>query len=1062
MADIPTEYTEVELPLLRQLQGMGWQHLEGDTSVPYMTERETFRQVLLLDRLRLAVQRINLDEQGQPWLDEARVNQAVSALEHLGAYKLLEANRAATALLLKGTSVDGPDGKQHTVCFIDYEHPERNDFLAINQFRVDPPWASGDREFIVPDVVLFVNGIPLVVIECKSPAIDEPLAEAITQLLRYSNQRPGVTEPEGAERLFYYNQLMVATCFYQARMGTVGALHEHYLEWKDPYPIPLSQVAAEVGYERPSPQQVLAGGVLRPAHLLDIVRNFTLFRQSGGRTIKIVPRYQQFRAVQKAVYRLQHGQTRREHGDADQRGGIIWHTQGSGKSLTMVFLVRKVRTIPELRRFKVVVVTDRVDLEKQLSETAALIGEPLQKATSIESLKDLLRQPGAALVFGMIQKFQSGEEDEVRLSPAFPVLNDSEDILVLVDEAHRSHTRSLHAELLQSLPNCARIGFTGTPIEEAGKKRTREIFGPFIDVYTIRQSQDDEETVRILYEGRTAHGDVPESERLDRHFEDMFARHTREEREAIKGRYATALAVLEAPDLIAAKATDMLRHYVAHILPNGFKAQVATVSRLAAVRYQAAFERAQRELVAELEAFEPALAALDEEAQDKLPPETRFLVQAHPHLDKIRQLEFAAVISGDHNDPPAWREWTEKAKQESRISRFVKPLEEDGLAFLIVKDMLLVGFDAPVEQVLYLDRFMKGHVLLQAIARVNRTAPGKTHGLVVDYFGVADHLKEALEVYAEADVEGALASIRDELPRLADRHRRVLDLFTRYGCQIENTQACVDLLRDGRLRAEFQVHLKAFLQTLDMVLPRPEGLRYVRDAKRLGFIHKAAANRYRDEGLNLVGAGEKVRTLIDQYIRAEGVDPTIPPVDILATEFEEHVSEQHSPRAQAAEMEHAARYHIRKHFQEDPVYYKKLSQRLEEILSSLEGNWEALVEALRAYVRDVRAGRPADRTGLDPRTQAPFLSLLVEATPDGKVSEEELARLARATVEMVEQIRAEISRVDFWRNLVAQSQLRGRLVEYLDAHDLVPFERQEAVADQIVQLAHALHSRLVP
>ena len=394
------EYTHVELPFIRQLQALGWDYLEGDTGVPYLTERENFRQVLLTGRLRQALVRINLDENGEPWLDETRVAQAVGRLERLGKPKLIETNQVATDLLLKGTPIEGPDGRNVTVRYIDFEHPEGNDFLVINQFRVDPPWATAGRDYVVPDLVLFVNGIPLIVVEAKNPDLEDPLTQAITQLLRYSNQREGVDESEGAERLFHYAQLMVATCFETARVGTVGASYEHYLEWKDTYPASQTLGVSE-NPKGLSGQQMLVTGMLRPVHLLDIVRNFTLFTEVAGQTVKIVPRYQQFRAVHKAIERLTHGQTRRElalsgaegHGEADQRGGIIWHTQGSGKSLTMVFLVRKMRTLPELRRFKVVAVTDRIKLEKQLRDTATLTSEPLQVAGSVDEFQRLLRRP---------------------------------------------------------------------------------------------------------------------------------------------------------------------------------------------------------------------------------------------------------------------------------------------------------------------------------------------------------------------------------------------------------------------------------------------------------------------------------------------------------------------------------------------------------------------------------------------------------------------------------------------------------------------------------------------
>ncbi|HUX75336.1 MAG TPA: type I restriction endonuclease subunit R [Anaerolineae bacterium] len=1072
------EYTQVERPFIEQLRQLGWSYLEGDVDVPYLTERESFRQVLLTGRLREALACINLDESGEPWLDETRVAQAVGRLERPGKPRLIEANQVATDLLLKGTPVEGPDGRHVTVRYVDFEHPERNDFLAVNQFRADPRWATAGRDYVVPDLVLFVNGIPLVVVEAKRPDLEDPLTQAITQLLRYSNQREEVAEPEGAERLFHYAQLMVATCFETARVGTVGASYEHYLEWKDTHPVPTAQVAEELGVpgdECLAGQQMLVAGMLRPTHLLDIVRNFTLFTEVGGRTVKIVPRYQQFRAVHKAIERLTHGQTRQKlalspstllgvdsvegPGEADQRGGIIWHTQGSGKSLTMVFLVRKMRTLPELRRFKVVAVTDRVKLEKQLRDTATLTGEPLQVARSVAEFQRLLRQPGAGLVFGMIQK--ASDQSAIGQRPrfeqgavSFPVFNASEEILLLIDEAHRSHTSTLHANLMAALPNCAKIGFTGTPIIEAHKRPTHEIFGPFIDVYTIRQSQQDGATVRILYEGRTTPGEVADGETLDGLFEDMFRERTPQELEAIKARYATTGDVLEAEKLIAAKARDMLRHYVTTVLPDGYKAQVVAVSRLAAVRYQRAFVEAQRELVAELE----ALAAADEQARRASP-----LRGALPCLDRVRRLKFATVISPYHNDPPSWRPWTRQGLQDAAVEDFKKafdPEKDEGTtAMLIVKSMLLTGFDAPVEQVMYLDRPARGYELLQAIARVNRTYGTKACGLVVDYYGLAHHLKAALDLYAEGDVEGALRSIRDELPLLADRHQRAVSLFTARGCDLQDTAACVDLLYDARLRALFVIHLREFLQTLNTVLPRPEALPYVPDARHLGLIRARAFKRYRDQHLNIAGAEAKVRRLIDEYVVAQGIDTKVPPIDILAADFEEHVGRIRSPRAQAAEMEFAARHHIRRHFQEDPVYYQKLSQRLEEILQTFAENWEAQVRALRAFIREYRAAH-ADVSRED-RAMQPFLRLLVEASPRGRPTGEERARLAAVTVEMVDQIRGEISRVDFWRNVVAQEQLRGRIVQYLDVHDLAPFDEQELLADQIVQTARANHTLLV-
>ena len=787
--------------------------------------------------------------------------------------------------------------------------------------------------------------------------------------------------------------------------------------------------------------------MLQPANLLDILRNFTLFKTSGGRTIKLVPRYQQYRAVHEAIGRLLHNPTRTQHGTDDQRGGIIWHTQGSGKSLTMVYLIRKIRTIPALRRFKIVVVTDRTDLEKQLSDTAVLTGEPLQRAKKVKKLEDYLKQPGAGLVFGMIQKFKGGEdsEEEEQIEPIKKNLNPSEDILVLIDEAHRSHASTLHANLLEALPNCVRIGFTGTPIETSARTNTRRIFGSFIDQYNIRQSQADGVTLPILYEGLEARGAITQGDDLDQLFEIIFQDKTPEQRAQIKAKYATKTQVSEARELIKAKARNMLRHYIKRILPGGFKAQVVASTRLAAVRYQEAFVEAQHALVQQLQSRAAILASLNPDTLESLDAETRFLALAFPHLDTIRRLEFATVISSDKNDDPSWKKWTDKSQQETHIERFKKPLDQDSLAILTVKSMLLTGFDAPLEQVLYLDRGMREYELLQAIARVNRVYDDtKKYGLVVDYYGV--DIAAALSVYDNVDIENAWFDIRRELPKLRDKHQRIIALFTQNGCTIDEVESCVDLLRDERLRVEFNDTFKDFLDTLDTILPRPEALPYVKNAKKLGLIKKSVADLYRDEKLNIVSAKEKVRALIDQYIESQGIDPKVPPIDILSLDFKTHVQRHRSIKAQAAEMEFAARHHISIHFDEDPVYYKNLSERLTEILDSIADNWDGKIEALRQYIEQVQAGRPTNETGLDPKTQLPFLNIL------GEHSQIELPKLAQATVEIVNRIRQEVRRVN-WASPIVQEDLRRWIADYLDTNDLVDYDQLEEVADKLVQLA---------
>lgn len=1089
---LPDEKTYVEIPFIEHLKGMGWQHIEGDIDVPYLTERESFRDVLLTGRLQKALRSINLTEKGEPWLDDHRIIQAVSRLERVSSPKLMEANKEASEYVLRGVEVDGHPvlhgGKDKTVNLIDFDHPERNDFLVINQFRVDLP---GGKTFITPDMVLFVNGIPLVVIECKSPKLTNPMEEGINQLLRYSNQRQAVEEEEGCERLFYFNQFLVSTCRQEARAATVGTGYEHYMEWKDTSPLPMSVVAKELGKKELNSQDVLIAGMLRKAHLLDIVRNFILFDEKEGKQVKMLCRYPQFRAVQRAIARLRTGKTRKEDGDADQRGGIIWHTQGSGKSYTMVFLVRKMRTLDDLKDFKVVIVTDRIQLEGQLKGSASLAGETVYHADSKDGLAELMRDTSCNIVFTMVQKYQDREtpafddyevpeyemlkaaapsEDkkgEYKLPPKpiiFPIWNASEKILILTDEAHRSHTSMLHANMMRVLPNAVNIGFTGTPIIAGKGKKTYEIFGDYIDRYTIEESQRDGATVKILYEGRKINAKVEDGRTLDQFFDDMFRSKTEEEREAIRRRYGNVENILESLNLVQAKAEDMLLHYAANTLPSGFKAQVVAVSRKAAIRYYEAFAKAKEKLLKRIEILDPGLFRLSEDEQKTLDEETRFLMIAAKQKDILQKLEFAAIISGDHNDPPHYKQHTDKSTHEILVGKngkFKKSFKEDALAVIIIKSMLLVGFDAPVEQVMYLDRFMEGHELLQAIARVNRCRNGKTHGLVVDYYGVGARLTEALAMYAQEDIKGALINVKDELPNLEDRHRRVLELFHSRDIEdLTDVEVCVSLLRDVEIRAEFIRCFGDFAESMDVIMPRPEALPYVYDLKLLGFINKTAANRYRDSQLNIAGVGDKVKKLLDEHIVAQGVDPKVPPISIFDENFEKQVDALKSRKSQALEMEHAVRFHIQKHYNEDPALYKKLSERLKEILDAFGENWDALAEELRKFIRETRAGRKEDETGLDPKTQAPFLGILIDEY--GKPpTDKKMKELCEAVIEIVEHVKQEIGLQDFWRRKHAQNLLRTWIINEIDDRNLVPYEKIHRIADRFIELAKTLHLRLV-
>ncbi|MFJ8742366.1 type I restriction endonuclease subunit R [Embleya sp. NPDC127516] len=1070
------EYVQVEAPLLRQLSEMGWEHLPGQGEGAFKPEdptasgRESFAEVLMESRLREALRDINLGPDGEPWLDEARTSQVLGELTRITARGLLEANELTSELLIKGVTVPGlPDwdgGRDQRVHFIDWKHWQRNEFVVVSQFRVDVPGTSGLKH-IAPDEVLLVNGIPLVVVECKKPGKGDAIAQAVRQLKRYAGH--GRTKlPTGNPKLFHTVQLTVATCGERARLGTFTADAEHYAPWRDPYPLTDATIAAGLGCDERSvtEQNRLTAVVLHPERLLRIIHDYVTFMTlDNGIRIKAAPRYQQYRAVEKTLDRLLTGATREEDGDQDRRGGIIWHTQGSGKSLTMTFLVRRMRSIPELSAVKVVLVTDRTQLQTQLSQTLRLTGEEVEEAKRVKQAKRLLAADGPGIVAVMIQKQQdvaarSADGELSEKVPSLGELNDDTAIVVLIDEAHRSHGSTLHMNLLEALPNCARIGFTGTPIIMGKQKKTSRIFGSVIDTYRLADAEADGAVVRIFYEGNTVKGAVKDGRDLDEVFEDLFAEQSDENREALQRRYATKGDVLESEELIAAKARHMLRHYVTTVLPGGFKAQLVANSREATLRYRAALLAARDELVRQAETVS---ARLLDTPPDQLTTRQAAQVNAHRKLDLLRAMDFVPIISpGTDENEERFAEWTAQKPQDRRIDDFTKPFpaelgpDDHPVAFLIVKSMLLTGFDAPIEQVLYIDRSLKQAELLQAVARVNRPAKDKKCGYVVDYFGVANHLTEALKAYAADDVDGVLVDLREEAARLDAMRRRLRAVFTDPGVTPSGTtlEDCVLLLADGARFDRFEAELKRFLTTIDVILPEPTVRPYLKDATLYAEIALRAKRRFRVDGGEFDPAqyGAKVRQLLDDHLLSLGIEQKLPPVSLTADDFEEKVAALPSARTRASEMEHAVRDHIEINRGRDPRYYKLLSQRLEEILRDYAENWEQQAALLADLIAELRAERPAQDDPLSPVERAMYGVLLEETARDGVVAPETDKWLCDISTGVYTIAQKVTHRRDFWRSLVDQEDFRRQIVQWLITKDAAALDKVDSLANQLAEV----------
>lgn len=991
-----------ESPLVELLQRLGYSFV--DSSV-LDAERSSQSEVILTARLTRALRKRN------PWLSDANVQKIVRELTHVHAASLLEANQALYTKLILGSEVVqdlGAGPKNQQAHFFDFSDPKQNELLVTRQLRI-----KGSRKAIIPDVVIYVNGIPLVVIECKSPTLgDKWQHEAIDQLLRYQELSEKYRDL-GAPKLFQTVQLCIVTCLQDALYGTMGTPERFYLRWKEPWPHELAAIEAALG--RPAtPQDVLVYGMLSPDNLVDLVRNFVVFERDphSGKSIKKVPRYQQYSAVNKAVLRARTGT------EPAERGGVVWHTQGSGKSLTMLWLALKLRSDPDNANPTLLIVTDRKDLDDQITRNFNNCGYPSpQRATSVSDLRKLLSGPSGKTVMTTVQKFQevggTVGPGGILQKPKHPVLSTASNLFVLTDEAHRTQYGSLAANLRQALPNAVFFGFTGTPIDKKDRS-TLHTFGSYIDQYTIEQAVKDGATVPIFYESR-----LPElrviGQTLDKLFDHVFADRSAEERTAIKKKYATEQAIAEAPRRIEALCMDLIEHYRRAILPSGFKAQIVTGSRQAAVTYK----------------------------------ET---------LDRLHGPQSAVFFSSGHKDEARLSAHaTSDSERKDLVKRFLDP--DDPLKMLIVCDMLLTGFDAPIEQVMYLDSPLREHTLLQAIARVNRTADKKQYGLVVDYWGVSESLQEALAIFAPQDVAQAMTPKLDELPRLQARHAAAMRFFS--GIPVKDRRdldRCVLVLVPEDVRAEFEVAFRRFAQSMDLLLPDPKALDYSADLAWLGMIRKAARSRFRDDSIDVSDCGDKVRKLIEDSIIADGVSILVKEVSLFSPDFEERLHAHKSPEARASEMEHAVRHEIHTRIDEDPAFYQSLREQLERILTEYRARridaaqQLELISTLREKARS--RGQTAQDLGMSETALALYGILHGAHAADSALDEAKKALSENIEAAVREHVRI----VDWIHKDDVQREIRSLVKRNLAAAGFVDPERT-ALALKVIDLLKVRQGR---
>jgi type I restriction enzyme R subunit len=721
--------TVLEEIVLGFLEEEGWGLAHGPNIAPgeLTAERSDYRDVVLVGRLRAAIERLN------PSLPSDAVDEAVKTVLRAESQVVMTENWRAYELLTQGVPVEYRDAdglvREVRADLIDWLNPANNDFVAINQFTII---GKSDRR---PDVMLFVNGLPLVLMELKKPGVENAsLRGAFNQVRTYLSQIPDA---------FTWNQITVISDGVQARSGTLTAAWEHYAPWK-------TMDGSKVVEGEVSQAEVLVRGMFAPERLLDLVRNFVACTDEAGSLVKKTPKYHQYWAVNKAVLSTV------EAVEGDGRAGVVWHTQGSGKSLEMEWYAGKIMRHPAMENPTIVVLTDRNDLDDQLFDdtfAASRPGAPLPEmpvqAGTRDELKALLnkRQSGG-IIFSTIQKFGLSKEEK-EAGTSFPTLSERVNIVVMVDEAHRSNydfVDGFARHLRDGLPNATYIGFTGTPIESKDKS-TRRVFGDYIDVYDLTQAVVDGATVKVYYEPRLAKVDLPREvlPQLDEAFADATSGTEDEARERLKSKWAQIEAVVGSDKRIKELAADIVQHWEARKEILAGKAIIVAMSRRIAVA-----------IYDEIATLRPGWVTDDDTTGRMKVVITGSAADVETLQPHIRNKQALRALKNRAKDP------------------------EDPLEIVIVRDMWLTGFDSPSLHTMYVDKPMRGANLMQAIARVNRTFKDKPAGLVVDYLGIAEDLKLALADYTQRDQQtqdlGQDLALQ-AIPEMISRHEVVCSIL---------------------------------------------------------------------------------------------------------------------------------------------------------------------------------------------------------------------------------------------------------------------------------------------
>ena len=893
-------------PALELLQKLGYKYLSPEEAMELRGGKTS--NVLLEDILRQQLRNLNsirIGSHSEARFSEQNIENGVAAMRNVpmeGGY--LNANEVVYNMLTLGKafeqSIDG-DKKSYTMRYIDWQHPENNVFHVTEEFAVT---RAGSNDTYRPDIVLFVNGIPLVVIECKRPDVKGAEEQAISQHLR--NQKE-----DGVRSLYVYSALLLAIGNSFGSYATTGSAAQFWCKWHERFPNKtaeqdyLQQLSEMVGNREVTLQDEYLYNLCRPERLLELMYHFTIY--DAG--IKKLARYQQYFTVNETVNRVKTIEA------GHRNGGVVWHTQGSGKSLTMVMLAQKIAQEPSISNPRIVLVTDRTDLDSQITKTFRKCGKEVENATTGSRLVELLESDTDAVITTVINKFATAIKKIKR-----PL--DNPNIFILIDEAHRSQYKELAIQMNRVLPNACKIAFTGTPLMKKDKNTARTFGGIINPVYTIKQAVEDKAVVPLLYEGRLSPQRVNE-EPIDNFFNLLCEDLSPYQATDLKKKFSRTDSLNQTEQRIFSIALDISKHFTDNWQGTGFKAMLVTPKKKVATLYKKYLDE-----IGKL-ASEVLITAPD----DREGEETAYGGTAQEVKD------FWKRMMDEHGTPQKY--------QENLISRFKN---QESPELMIVVDKLLTGFDEPKVAVMYLDRKLNGHTLLQAVARVNRTCEGKEYGYIIDYEGVLKELDEALGVYSEYDEDDldvfreTLVPVSDKIAELPQRHSDLWELFKMIPNK-RDLEAYAQSLRMEDRRHEFYDRLTAFSSVLQLALSTKEFFettdektihRYKDDLNMFAKLRTAVQLRYSDT-IDYKKYEARIEKLINHHVESDAVKVITNLVNIFDKDnFQREVDSVVGTAAKADTIATRTAKYIQENMDSDPAFFKKFSQLIKETIELYE------------------------------------------------------------------------------------------------------------------------------